>query len=1118
MSDRGPSPHRPFPAIRWLLAASCLALGTGALAGPADGAVPRAEAKRILETTGVRGGLVVHLGCDEGRLAADLGARGPYLVHGLDAEAANVAKARARLREQGLYGKVSIERFTGSRLPYVDNLVRLLVVSDRGQVPMEEVMRVLAPRGVAYVKSGGGWKKIVKPVPPETDEWTHYLHDASNNAVANDTVVGPPRHLQWVAEPKWARSHDHLATVTGCVMSGGRIFSILDEGPTAAVVLPARWRLVARDSCSGVLLWKRPIPNWEWHLRGFRSGPSDITRRLVAVGNVVYVTLGYNAPVSALDAATGETLRTYEGTDGAREIVYHDGTLLVVTGGAKRGLPPPDHKPAYSKPGLATVRSQRPAYPIEIPPKALVAIDAETGKVHWTKDDADTKCLMQTTVCASGGRVFFENAEAVFCLDAGTGRTRWKTERPVSTNRPAWSAPTLVVWEDVVLSADRAASNAFFNHAKSPNGVLWVVSSRGGHAPVGKLVAFSAEDGRRLWDAPCQECYNAPVDVLVADGLVWTGELVRARQPGITQGLDPRTGKVKRTRPKDQEFFQPGMGHHRCHRNRATSRYLVLGRSGVEFIDLETGRGLANHWTRGGCQFGVVPAGGLLYVPPHSCACFIQSKLNGFNCFAPASASRKVPEEITAEGRLERGPAYGQPIRNPKSEIRNQNDWPTYRHDPARTGRTETAVPADLEPAWKADLAAPLSAPVVAGDKVYVSEIDAHTVHALDARTGEPAWTFTAGGRIDSPPTLWQGRALFGAADGYVYCVRAADGELVWRFLAAPDTRRIVAYERLESAWPVHGSVLVTGPAGAGSGEGDAVLWFSAGRNSYVDAGLYVYRLDPATGRMLSVTRVDHRDPETGGQRKGSVHGTNMPGALPDVLSSDGTSVYMRHMRFDPRGKPQEPNVSHLFSPAGFLDGSWWHRTYWLVGASMGCGYGGWPHAGMRNPAGRLLVVDDGTVYGFGRNQYVHFGAHVGIDGATVFHFRPKRDANRRKTFYRLFAADRREAKTGKGKKRKGSRYQARWNRQVSVLTRAMVLAGDTLFAAGPPDPFATKNPTAALHGKKGGVLEAFATADGKERARYALPAPPVWDGLAAADGRLYVATRGGMVLCMGGK
>ncbi|MFO8013756.1 MAG: PQQ-binding-like beta-propeller repeat protein [Phycisphaerae bacterium] len=1105
MSDRRRSLHVSRSPILLPVLAACLGAAATVLGADESSAPAPRRAERILKTADVRGGLVVVLGCGDGRLAGDLATRGPYLVHGLDAEAANVAKARKHLRGRGLYGKVTVERFRGERLPYVDNLVNLLVCDDLGSVPKAEVMRVLAPGGVLCVLDGGSLKTTVKPHPDAIDEWTHYLYDATNNAVSSDTAVGPPRHLQWVADPKWARSHDHLTTVTGCVMSGGRLFSIIDEGPTAAVVLPARWHLVARDAFSGVLLWKRPIPNWEWHLRGFRSGPSDIARRLVAVGDTVYVTLGYNAPVSALDAATGKTLRTYDGTEGAREIVWHDGTLLVVTGGATRGLPPADHEPAYSKPGLATVRAQRPPYPIEIPPKALMAIDADTGTVRWTKDDADTKQLMPTTVCARGEAVFFENAEAVLRLDAATGKVRWKAERPLTPNRPAWTAPTLVVWEDVVLSADRDAANAFARNAETTNGVLWVVSSGGGNAPPGKLIAFSAEDGKRLWDAPCQECYNAPVDVLVADGLVWTGELVRAKQPGITQGLDPRTGEVWRKRPPDGEFFRVGMNHHRCYRNKATSKYLVLGRAGVEFIDLETGKGDASHWTRGTCQLGVVPAGGLLYAPSHSCACYIEAKLSGFNCLAPASDSRRLPEEITAEGRLERGLAYDKPIRNPKSGIRN-GDWPTYRHDAARSGRAGTPVPADLKPAWKRRLAGPLTAPVVAGGKVYVAETDAHTVHALDAATGEPAWSFTAGGRVDSPPTLWRGRVLFGSADGHVYCVRAADGELAWRFLAAPDTRRIVSYERLESAWPVHGSVLVQ----------DGVVWCVAGRSSFTDGGLYLYRLDPATGAMHSVTHLSGRDPQTGLEQQDSVRGTGMQGALPDVLSGDGTNVFMRQVRFDAEGHQQGENVPHLFASVGFLDGSWWHRTYWMLGTAMGNGYGGWPHAGMRNPAGRLLVVDDGSVYGFGRNQYIHHGAHVGIDGATVFHFKPKRDAKHRETFYRLFASGQAETKDKRGNKR--SAYETRWSRQVPCLARAMVLAGETLLLAGPPDPFRTDDPTAVLEGRKGGILAVVGAADGKVAATHDLASPPVFDGMAAARGRLYLSLTDGTVVCMGGQ
>ena len=82
-----------------------------------------------------------------------------------------------------------------------------------------------------------------------------------------------------------------------------------------------------------------------------------------------------------------------------------------------------------------------------------------------------------------------------------------------------------------------------------------------------------------------------------------------------------------------------------------------------------------------------------------------------------------------------------------------------------------------------------LTAPVVAGGRVFVASVDTHTVHALDGSSGRTVWSFTAGGRIDSPPTIYRGLVLFGAADGNVYALRAGDGKLVWRFRAAPQAR-----------------------------------------------------------------------------------------------------------------------------------------------------------------------------------------------------------------------------------------------------------------------------------------------------------------------------------------
>jgi len=260
-----------------------------------DGPVPQEQAREIFEATGLKGGLVVHLGCGDGKLTAALRAGDSFLVQGWDTDAGNVRKAREHVRSLGLYGNVSVDRFDGDRLPYVDNLANLVVAEDLGGVPRSEVMRVLCPEGMAYVKQGGRWSKTVKPRPEEIDEWTHYLYDESGNAVSRDMVVGPPRHFQWTGSPRWCRHHDRRSSISAMVSASGRNFYIFDEGSTASILLPAKTMLIARDAFNGTILWKRPIPTWHPHLWPLKSGPTQLQRRLVAVGDRVYVTLGLDA-------------------------------------------------------------------------------------------------------------------------------------------------------------------------------------------------------------------------------------------------------------------------------------------------------------------------------------------------------------------------------------------------------------------------------------------------------------------------------------------------------------------------------------------------------------------------------------------------------------------------------------------------------------------------------------------------------------------------------------------------------------------------------------------------------------------------------------------------------
>ena len=1036
----------------------------------------RVLAREILDATGVKGGLIVQLGCHNGELTAALRASDSYVVHALDADAANVEEARERIRALGLYGEVSVEWWRGGVLPYVDNLVNLFVSEDMRRMPMREVLRVLAPGGVAYTREAGTWTKTIKPRPKGIDEWTHSFYDASNNAVAEDTVVAPPYHMQWAAGPRNARSHEH-ASVSAVVSAAGRLFYIVDEGPAASTSLPSKWAVLARDAFSGVLLWRRRITRWDAHPAGLYKGPPEISRRLVASGERLYVTLGARAPVTALDAATSQTVMTYEGTEGTGEILYHEGRLFLVAAGP-------------------VARAGASLKPMSPPGAAITVLNAVTGGVVWKKSGAQA---LAGTLTVGAGRVFYMDGEAVACLDAATGQEAWRTGHAGPRQRLVWRTPTLVVCDNVVLCADRRRTpGPNIDEATGKPLAGWLAKAG---AP-GDLTAYSADTGKALWSCKCAEAYYTPVDVFVNNGLVWVGQS-RARQgPDFTVGRDLLTGEI-RHRIDTAKAFQTTMPHHRCHRNRATSRYLVTGRTGVEFIDFQTGESFRHHWARGVCRFGVIPCNGLLYTPPHSCACFIEAKLSGFNALAPASASRTPPDTIPDDGRLEPGPVYttarsavrGEAGGAGESARVGRDDWPTYRHDPARTGGTDSVVPSRLMQIWTQELGGRMSSPVIAGGRLFVVSVDTHTVHVLDAARGDALWQYTAGGRIDSPPTVSKGLALFGSADGWVHCLRATDGGLVWRYRAAPMDQRLVAFEQLESVWPVHGSVLVK----------DDVVTCAAGRSSYLDSGIYLSRLDLRTGRKLTEERLYSRDTETGEQPKEPIM-FEMPGALPDILSSDGELVYMRNLAFDPDSLQTREPKQHLYSPAGLLNDDWWHRNYWIFGTHFYSGYIGWRFAGLEAPAGRLLALDDTSVYGFARES-----SRPRAAGAQAYH---------------LFATDRKglpapEApdytRASRGYSRKGPRQlktEFRWTANIPILVRAMLRAGDMLFVAGPPD--SALRSASAFEGRRGGGLCVVSTADGKVLRDYRLDSPPVFDGMAAANGRLYLTTVDGQVLCLG--
>ena len=87
---------------------------------------------------------------------------------------------------------------------------------------------------------------------------------------------------------------------------------------------------------------------------------------------------------------------------------------------------------------------------------------------------------------------------------------------------------------------------------------------------------------------------------------------------------------------------------------------------------------------------------------------------------------------------------------------------------------------------------------------------------------------------------------------------------------------------------------------------------------------------------------------------------------------------------------------------------------------------------------------------------------------------------------------------------------------RIPIRIGAMVATDDLLFVAGAPDVVDPEDPLGAFEGRKGGVLVGVDSAGGQRFRQHTLPAPPVFNGLAAAAGRLYVAMQDGSIACFG--
>lgn len=988
---------------------------------------PSAESKTA-ELSAVPGGLCVQLGAGDTTVAIELAKTGRFLVHLLDADAQTVKLARQTIYKQKVYGLASVDRWDKSgKLPYAENMVNLLVIPKKlaSQVSPSEIERVMAPLGVV----------LCAPDAMTTDRLKAAGFDNIHSVKSDDhrwlagRLPWPEQMDQW-SHPRHG-PNGNAVSKDEVVGPPRRIRWVAGPWQEVSNMVTADGKnyyagVMTRDSFNGLRLWERPLTPSPSR-RGFSS--SGVAGSATPVAGNGWLFVVTDKQLQALDASTGKTVRKYADAGSSRELLFDDGKLFAVS------------------------------------TDSITSFDAQSGQKLWK-----TVVSNPNSVVAGDGTVGmverFGRAGAkatVTVLDASTGKVRWKKD-----DLPWAPKVTRCVYYEDMLAFEISTLND--NGASNS---IKIVSARDGKPILNHLFlpgmnhkrqARAMFIGDRLW--------------LLHGGK----DAENKRLPTKVSAIDYLTGKSTLT-------YNAGLTH--CFPPVATPNYLFSGE--MDLTNLRTGKVDDNRITKAACgrDSGWVPANGLIYLTPKHCVCW--PMLRGYCALAAAlpggSAATISVDKI--EFVLDQG------VDAPSPELKkSETDWPSYRQNGWRSSSTNANGPSKLETLWSVDLGkahvvngpitddwddnlfvkGPITPPVIANGLVYVARPDAHEVVAINAETGALQWRFSANGRVDTPPTIHQGLCLFGSKSGWVYCLRASDGQLVWRLRAAPVDERIVAYGQIESPWPVPGSVLVV----------DDVAYFAAGRQSLADGGILLFAVDPATGKQHWVERLNSV-PQKGFYRSSGLEFDNF-----DLLHREGDSVAMSRWMFN--RKTGKMTIDPWKAFAKLNTGK---------AASMvpqGC----WSYAPRHQPRTQsymqrrpLVTFRDNVLFGCSQDRKGIYRRDFNLEGGEKFESK----------WLTGWSAGRASRTPGANAWRSERLSKnSTWSvdlfgtKEKKNTIDSIVLAGDKLYAA-------TSN----------GELRVISAKDGKTITQRSIPTP-LWDGLAVANRRLFVCTNDGQVLCIGSK
>lgn len=239
----------------------------------------------------------------------------------------------------------------------------------------------------------------------------------------------------------------------------------------------------------------------------------------------------------------------------------------------------------------------------------------------------------------------------------------------------------------------------------------------------------------------------------------------------------------------------------------------------------------------------------------------------------------------------------------------------------------------------------------------------------------------------------------------------------------------------------------------------NGTAYFSAGRHSEADGGIYIYAVDIPTGKIKWV-----KHPEK--LIRNDI-----------IVESKNGNLALSRWLFDlEKVKTLREKDPFLYAPEGFQS---------------------------------TVTLEERTprIYENIHAEHMVFRGDMGYGTSSLVDVHRRKKNNPGGGEYRLFS----KVPSEKGK--------PRWTTTgLPMRVNAMLLAGDTIFVAGPPDVADPEDPWSVIGGKKGGLLGAYTAEDGKSLGEIKLAAPPIFEGLTAAHEKLFISMQNGKVVCLGGK